>query len=135
NWSKWRKDYFIEILESEGYFCHLHTFPINLKKNWTKELKKLELWLSNLPKPIGVFAAYDQLGRLIIESSNKSGFLVPEEIAVIGVDNDPLICELCSPSLTSIILDSYSTGYRAAELLNALMDGKRDEKIKNLFAP
>ena len=82
-----------------------------------------------------VFAAYDQLGRLIIDSSHKLGFMVPEEIAVIGVDNDPLICELCSPPLTSIIPDTHTTGYLAAAILESLMKGRKNIKITNLIAP
>ena len=100
--------------------------------------KEMETWLSTLPKPIGIFTAYDQLGRLVIDSSHKLGYMVPEDIAVIGVDNDPLICELCSPSLTSIVPDTYSTGYLAATLLAALMAGKagkEEMKIKNLITP
>jgi LacI family transcriptional regulator len=61
--------------------------------------------------------------------------MVPEEIAVIGVDNDPLVCELCSPPLTSIIPDTYATGYLAATLLQSLMNGNKIENLTNLIVP
>lgn len=132
NWSKWRANHFVDLLNIEGIDNSLF---INLETNLVEEQKKIELWLNALPKPIGIFAAYDQLGRIIIDSCHRLGFMVPEEIAVIGVDNDPLICELCSPPLTSIIPDTNATGYLAATLLESLMKGNKDIKITNLIAP
>ncbi len=135
NWSKWRANHFIELLDKKNIRYSFYNLPINLKMNLVQEQKQIESWLAKLPKPVGIFAAYDQLGRLIIDSSHKLGFMVPEEIAVIGVDNDPLICELCSPPLTSIIPDTYTTGYLAATLLESLMKGEKVIKNKNLIAP
>ncbi|PCE62689.1 hypothetical protein B7P33_18785 [Sediminicola luteus] len=135
NWSKWRADHFKEVLEGQGVRCDYYSLPMHLDYHVVDEQKKIESWLATLPKPIGIFAAYDQLGRLIIDCSQKMGFMVPEEIAVIGVDNDPLICELCSPPLTSVIPDTFKTGYLAAELLAALMQGKTEVNITNLMAP
>ena len=135
NWSKWRAKDFIELLEKAGFSCHQHYLSLDTKLNWVAEQKSLAAWLASLPKPIGVFSAYDQLGRLIIDAAHNSGFMVPEEIAVLGVDNDPLICELCYPPLSSIIPDTYSTGYLAATLLESLMKGDRVENLTNLIAP
>ncbi|PXX22832.1 XylR family transcriptional regulator [Arenibacter sp. ARW7G5Y1] len=135
NWSEWRAKHFIDMLKIKGIHCYSHNFAINQKINLIEEQKNMESWLTTLPKPIGIFSAYDQLGRLIIDASHKAGFLVPEEVAVIGVDNDPLICELCSPSLTSVIPDTYKTGYTAARLLDKLMKGQKDVQITNFIAP
>src|SRR5690606_27537477 len=73
NWSKWRKNHFEEILIKNGKECHFYNMPINLKTNWAETQRDLEAWVATLPKPIGIFTAYDQLGRLIIDMSHKSG--------------------------------------------------------------
>jgi len=135
NWSKWRSNHFTDLLRENGIFCHDHHISIDLKLNLVAEQKKIDSWLSSLPKPIGIFAAYDQLGRLIIDSSHRQGFMVPEDIAVIGVDNDPLVCELCSPPLTSIIPDTHNTGYLAATLLEQLIKKKKIETFSHRIPP
>ncbi len=135
NWSKWRANHFIKLLKEENINCSFYNLPINMRMNLVEEQKEIEAWLLTLPKPIGVFTAYDQIGRLIIDSSHKLGFMVPEEIAVIGVDNDPLICELCSPPLTSIIPDTHTTGYLAATILQSLRDGNKKVKLTNFVTP
>jgi LacI family transcriptional regulator, galactose operon repressor len=131
NWSKWRAGHYIDLLKEMGLPCHF----LNLSIKLGVDQKNMESWLADLPKPIGIFTAYDQIGRLIIDASHKAGFMVPEEIAVIGVDDDPLICELCSPPLTSIIPDTYTTGYLAATLLEYLMEGKKVENLTHLISP
>jgi len=135
NWSTWREKHFIELLEIAGFTGQHYSISLDLKLNWVAEQKSMNAWLASVPKPIGIFSAYDQLGRIIIDAAHNSGFMVPEEIAVIGVDNDPLICELCSPSLTSVIPDTYKTGYMAATLLDSLMNGEKVTGLTNLIAP
>jgi LacI family transcriptional regulator len=124
NWSKWRRDHFKEDLNQKGFQCHTFSSANYIKLNWLEQQEQIKNWLKTLPKPIGIFAGYDLMGRLIIDSCNKLGYMVPEEVAVIGVDNDPLICELCSPPLSSIIPDTYKTGYVAASLLESVIAKK-----------
>lgn len=124
NWSKWRRSHFEGDLNQKGFRCHTFSSANYLKLNWLEQQEKIINWLKTLPKPIGIFAGYDLMGRLIIDSCNKLGYMVPEEVAVIGVDNDPLICELCSPPLSSIIPDTYKTGYVAASLLESVIAKK-----------
>lgn len=85
----------------------------------------LNEWLSALPRPCGIFACNDTAGVKIAGICRKLGILVPEEIAVLGVDNEDILCELSNPSLTSIQLDCEEIGFRAAELLDTLL--LRDE--------
>ncbi len=67
-------------------------------------------------------ACNDYQGHLILDVCRSQSILVPEEIAVLGVDNDTLVCELCDPELSSVIPDTYRTGYEAAELLERMMN-------------
>ena len=84
-------------------------------------LHELDLWIRELPKPAAVFAANDYIGDLVINSARKNGFAVPDEIAVMGVDNDEDICLRCTPSLSSIKPDHERAGYLAATLLRDLI--------------
>lgn len=81
-------------------------------------------WLKSLPKPVGVFAANDNRGRQVLEVCRTHGLRVPQDVAVIAVDNDELLCRLSSPFLTSIEQGARRLGFEAAKLLDRSMEGK-----------
>jgi len=108
-----RKVFFYKPLEGKGV------------RPWHKELPELAFWLSKLPKPIGLMACNDDRGKQIIEACKAADIRVPDEIAIIGVDNDELICTLCTPQLSSINLNPEETGYQISEMLDQLMVGKK----------
>ena len=87
------------------------------------EYSALVTWLRALPKPVGVLACYDVRGQQVLEACHEAGLAVPDEVAVIGVHNDELLCDLCDPPLTSVIPDARRTGYEAAALLDQMMNG------------
>jgi len=74
-------------------------------------------WLGRLPKPVGVFAANDLLGVEVLNVCHAVGLKVPEEVAVLGIDNDEIACENASPTLSSIRPNFEASGRLAAELL------------------
>jgi LacI family transcriptional regulator len=125
HWSNDRKDYFNKIIEEAGYKIFNYA-KSNSKKysSWEKELKYIAEWLKTLPKPIGIMACNDDRGHHVLEACKIAGLRVPEDIAVIGVDNDSLMCDLCDPPLTSVALNSVTAGYQCAELLHRLMKGE-----------
>lgn len=90
----------------------------------TGYLRRLAKWLSALPKPAGVFAANDQVGAAVLGVCQKHGIAVPGEIAVIGVDDDPTICENTRPTLTSIARDYERGGYESGRILMEITGGK-----------
>lgn len=90
---------------------------------WDVEQHALTNWLSSLPKPCGVMACNDLRGQQLLDACQLCGLSVPEEVAVIGVDNDELLCQLCNPPLSSVIPDTGQIGYLAAELLARMMAG------------
>ncbi|MGO4274442.1 substrate-binding domain-containing protein, partial [Paenibacillus sp. TAF58] len=77
----------------------------------------------DLPKPIGIMACYDICGQQLLEACRIAGIAVPDEVAVLGVDNDELLCELSNPPLSSIKTNAVKTGYQAVELLERMMSG------------
>lgn len=82
-------------------------------------------WLRSLPKPIGLMACNDDRGQHVIEACKLAGLRVPDEVAVIGVDNDELVCELSDPPMSSVAINFERAGYESAELLAKLMAGQR----------
>jgi len=92
-------------------------------------------WLGKLPKPVAIFAANDMRARQVLDACLRADIRVPYEAAVLGVDNDPLICETCIPSLSSIRLDVEAAGYVAAELLDKRMFGGRDTRRETRIYP
>lgn len=80
-------------------------------------------WVADLPQPAAVFCCYDLRGRQVLDACRRRDIHVPDNIAVLSSDNDELLCNLCHPPLSSIILNSQRTGYEAAALLDRMMSG------------
>jgi LacI family transcriptional regulator len=96
---------------------------------------KLLTWLKSLPKPTGVMACNDLWGAQISEACRQCGLAVPEQLAIVGVDNDDLLCELARPSLSSVAVPAESVGYHAAELLDRLIAGRKAPTAPVLLPP
>ena len=84
----------------------------------------LRKWLQSLPKPVGIFAVHDPLGRFLCGACRQMGFRVPEEVAVIGANNDELVCGLSYPMLSSVSIPWDTIGETVGEALAALLSGK-----------
>lgn len=122
-WSITRQKAFAELLNAKNLSCDF--FAENLKKrSESGRRKQLGDWLKNLPKPVGVFTCNDVCAREVLEACLLTKINVPEEISVLGVDNDELFCEMCCPSLSSIELDAERAGFEAAVLLEKLITRK-----------
>jgi LacI family transcriptional regulator len=105
------------------------------KRQWEIEQNIMAEWLRSLPKPVGIMACNDDRGRQVIEACKIAGLHVPEEVAVIGVDNDDLVCNLSNPPLSSIALNFERSGYETAELLDQLMAGKKPDNQTIVVPP
>lgn len=80
-------------------------------------------WLEQQPRPLAVLACNDVRAQQVLNACREHGLRVPDEIAVMGVDNDDVLCALCEPPLSSIEPDTERLGYEAAELLDCMMKG------------
>ncbi len=96
---------------------------------------RLRSWLTRLPKPVGVFACNDAWGVQLTEACRQLGISIPDEVAVLGVDNDDLLCELSRPSLSSVALPADAVGRAAAALLDRQLRGRRAPKTPVLLPP
>jgi len=92
-------------------------------------------WLARLPKPIGIMACYDIRAQQLLDLCRELDIAVPEQVAVIGVDNDRLLCDLASPPLSSVIPNAHRSGYEAASLLDSLMQGVNVPAVAHLIKP
>jgi LacI family transcriptional regulator len=136
NWSAWRWQHFHRLAREAGAAAVACPAPAGDRPlPWNQERDRLAAWLAGLPKPVGILACYDIKGQQLLEACRDAGLAVPEEVAVIGVDNDRLICELCTPPLSSVVPDVHRTGYRAAALLDRLLAGGAADGSAHLIAP
>lgn len=95
----------------------------------------LRRWVASLPKPVGILAAYDIRGLQVLDACRALGLAVPAEVAVLGVDNDTLLCDLATPPMSSVIPNAHRAGYEAAALLERLMAGGRVPPRGHLIPP
>lgn len=131
-WSEEREEGFSKKAADQGCECFIYRQPrSHQKRQWGNEQEIMAEWLKSLPKPVGIMAANDDRGQEVIESCRIAGIQVPDEAAVIGVDNDDIICEQANPPLSSIGRSHQEAGYEAAELLHRWLAGEdvRDRNV------
>jgi LacI family transcriptional regulator len=117
---------FVSRLQQRGHPCtQLTASTSDRPADWEASQTRLITQLRALPKPVGIFAANDQLGVHLLDACLRAGLAVPEEIAVVGCENDETLCTLATPPLTSVQLDGKRIGYEAAQLLDQLMRPKK----------
>lgn len=125
-WSVRRGTHFRRMAADTDCTFHEHnsTARYNDGFNPAIELQRIRDWLQNLPRPIAIMACYDFMAQQILDACRQLEISVPEQVAVLGVDNDRLICELCDPTLSSVMPDTRRTGYDAAAFLDRMMNGE-----------
>ncbi len=120
---------FTETIAAAGYSCHV-------RNEHHEEVEGTDLtWLNGLPKPVGIMACNDYRGRRIVEACQKAEINVPGEVAVVGVDNDDVLCELCTPPMASVITRPEQVGAAAVTLLARMLAGARKPRRPILIAP
>lgn len=139
-WSQERADAFQEAAAAAGRPCHVFTGRHGDARRWEALQQELCSWLERLPKPLGLMACNDLRARHVLEACRRLGLKVPADVAVLGVDNDQLICELTCPPLSSIDQSARRIGFEAAALLDRMMSsrGRRrqaDDRPKKVIVP
>ena len=130
---------FVERLAAAGLDCDL--LPARRgrgkgsKATWQRQQNELRRWLQQLPKPVAVVTWTSDRGREVLYACRAVGLLVPEEVAVMGGDEDSLLCETCNPPLSGVALTSERIGYEAAALLDRLLHGECPPKDPILIEP
>ncbi|HEV2970824.1 MAG TPA: DNA-binding transcriptional regulator [Pirellulales bacterium] len=108
---------------------------VAFEQKWLQQLGRMETWLRGLPKPVGLMACNDVRAYQVSNACREIGLAVPDEVAIIGVDNDPTLCELATPPLTSIDPNPAKVGYEAAALLHRMIENKSPAPKEVLIEP
>ena len=121
-----RYEGFRQRAEKAGVECHalFQSQDHKQTQNWEQQVAGPAAWLKSLPLPCGVFAAEDFTAQLLLDACKEAGLRVPQDIAIVGMDNNETICEHSVPKLTSIARHSERIGYEAAALLHSMIRGE-----------
>ena len=118
-------DMFRQMAEEAGYTCEIYEPGYASAADTPHRLTPMVDWLRTLRKPTALLAGNDPKAREVLDACRIAGLHVPEDIAVLGVNDDELICELANPPLSSIIHNARRVGYQAAAMLDQLMGGAK----------
>jgi LacI family transcriptional regulator len=136
-WSESRCKGFQKRIAESGNHCSVFLSawvgPNSLP--WDQEIESICRWLRDLELPVGVMACNDQRGQQVLESCRRLGLDVPRDVAVIGVDNDQLLCRLSDPPLSSVVPDARGIGYEAAKILDLWMQVGNSVAVNHLLPP
>ena len=136
-WAALRRDAFVAIVGSAGHPCMVYELPPRGSPAWfgQTDRERLARWIERLPKPTAIMACNDMAGQRVLDGCRRANVGVPEMVAVLGVDNDESLCEVCDPRLSSIIPVHEQAGYLAAQTLDRLMRGQRPDQHELLLDP
>jgi LacI family transcriptional regulator len=129
-WSDERCAAFCRRVGEAGHRVEIYPAPSRKRLEWASEEPRVRDWLRTLPKPVGLMCVNDDRAESVLETCRALGYGVPEDVSLIGVDDDEYVCELQNPPLSSVSVASDQAGYDAAALLDRLMDGR--EKMRGV---
>jgi len=134
-----RAEAFEYALSEKGFKCSALLYPTKIhdadkRKRESIDRRKAK-WLESLPKPVAVFACDDWEAFQFIQFCRQQGIRVPEDVAVMGVGNDELLCNISNPPMSSIRSPEERVGYDAAAMLDWILSGKKAVKKKKFLPP
>ncbi|MEO2169691.1 MAG: substrate-binding domain-containing protein, partial [bacterium] len=133
-WSRVRQEAFTARVERVGAICSTH-IGRHAPRNWEAMQRDLTTWLRSLPRPVGIMACNDARAHHLLEACRRLEIAVPDAIAVIGTDDDELLCELAKPQLSSVHQGAERIGEAAAAMLDGLMQGRSPEPLFTMMPP
>jgi LacI family transcriptional regulator len=134
-WIKKNREYYCQALKKRGLRCDCYPAPFtkDAVPVWREQHRpRLVGWLRSLPRPIGIFTSGDLHAVRLLNICQEIDIAVPEEMAVLGNGNDPVICETVHPTLSSVDLNARRFGYEAARLLEMKMAGKEPKHVLSI---
>jgi LacI family transcriptional regulator len=131
-----RVDNFVATVAAAGHPCAVLPERVSDSvHDWEAGQARLIAWLERLPRPVGIYAANDQLGVRLLDACQRAGLAVPEEVAVVGTENEETLCAFATPPLSSVRFDGAGVGYLAAGMLDRLMGGRAKPPAETLVPP
>jgi len=128
---------YVDTLRQRGFACAVFRAPRHAERpaQWEQQQEDLRRWVAALPRPVGLMACTDQLGFWLLDACKRAAAAVPEDVAVVGVENDESLCAMATPPLSSVALNTEHIGYTAAGLLDRLMRGKGGQRQRIAIPP
>ncbi|AZF21088.1 XylR family transcriptional regulator [Pseudomonas sp. R3-52-08] len=123
-WAQEREKAFRRLMQRDGLHVEVYRGLGTSAPLWDSAVEQQIAWLHSLPKPIGIIAVTDARARQLLQACLTAGIAVPEEVALIGIDNDPLTRTLTRVPLSSVIQGTETMGRTAAALLHQMLHGK-----------
>lgn len=134
-WSRERAQGFEnEVKKVGGKYFHFESEVLR-DGEWTDSHVLLDEWLLSLPKPVALFACDDNFALQVSEICKMNNIKIPQDVSLLGVDNDDLICNLSDPPISSIVLDVEKGGYEAGRLIHQLIKKEKTEPFNIIIKP
>ena len=133
SYSDRRRDAFMQCLEQNHFPCAVYRTPPSALRDFNNSVvlqerfgfasdhRALRTWISKLPKPVGVFCSHDMRAYHLAEACRSQGLQIPEDVAILGADDDELVCNFSDPPLSSIDQNAFGIGYAAAKTLESML--------------
>ncbi|MDR3412169.1 MAG: DNA-binding transcriptional regulator [Formivibrio sp.] len=134
-WAQEREKAFRRLSEENGSPCDIYRGHPTRARDWNESLQSLVNWLQGLPKPLGIIAVTDARARQVMQACVLAGIAVPEEIALVGIDNDPLTRMLTRIPLSSVIQGTEEIGWTAAQTLHECLHNVQHRNTRILVPP
>jgi len=126
-WSEQRRKSFQRCVSARGFQCESLQMPNfnTLPELWDQFTEQVVEWIRKQPKPLGLLLCYDHIGPPVTQACRLAGAAVPEEVSIVGVDNEEVVCAICDPPLSSVCPNHEEVGYQGAALLDRMMRGEK----------
>lgn len=134
-WSRERADGFKDEVEKMGGNYFYFESESLRDGEWSESHVLLDKWLLSLPKPVAILACDDNFALQISEICKMKNIKIPQEVSLLGVDNDDLICNLSDPPISSIVLDIERGGYEAGRIIHQLIKKEKSEPFNIIINP
>jgi LacI family transcriptional regulator len=127
---------FAKKIRSLGLPCEEYESPpLRRSSSWRANQASLKSWLENLKKPVGIFCTRDEVARELATACTDASILVPDEVGIVGVNNDDFLCQLSKPTLSSVDIGPQRLGFESARLLDQIIHGKKANRKPILLSP
>jgi LacI family transcriptional regulator len=116
-----RQEGFVDRVTDAGHPC---TTLGPTRRGWHEQIEDLQAWVATLPTPVGLAAQNDTWAHAVLEAARLIGRRVPDDVAIVGMEDDPIYARICTPRLSSVRTNTRRRGYEAAALLDRLIAGQ-----------
>lgn len=123
------------LCEQEGFDCTIFRGCETRPDTWQQSMESLTQWVSSLPKPIGIIAVTDARARHLLQACGKANLLVPDQVAIVGIDDDDIARNLSRVSLSSVSQGCFEMGFKAAQLLKRRLVSPSNDDAPRILVP